>query len=55
MIFFVPVPDTAGVFTVKSSIVGTYAIDSLQKWRIHRVNWKNKGDKKFDINQKLKK
>jgi hypothetical protein len=28
--FFIPVPDTAGVFTVKSSVTGTNTIDSLQ-------------------------
>jgi len=60
--WYIPVPDTQGAFTVKSSIVGKCNIKSLKKSfkiclmkdspgslsRIKRI-------KKFDLNQKLKK
>ena len=62
MIFFVPLPDTTTVVTVKCSLKGTHTIDSLQKAFQNVFNdglngliEQNKRDKKFDSNHKFKK
>ena len=60
--WYIPVPDTQGAFTVKSSIVGKCNIKSLKKEFQNMFNEgftgfleQNEKDKKFDLNQKLKK